>query len=242
MNKQGPVIPHEHGAWAMVSVPFLFGTIASRPSWMHVPLFLAWLFLYLSSYPFLQAVKRKADKKRWVRWGAIYGAIAAGCLIPPLMEEPALFYFAFPFLALLLVNLWHTRQRSERALLNDLCAILIFSLGGAGAYVMGAGEWNQETTVIVLLSFLYFAGTAFFVKSVFRERKNRRWAVYARVYHLLLLLIPWGIGYPYLTFAYVFPAARAVALAGRSMRPMKVGILEIAGAVQFLLLAVLLFD
>ena len=31
VKKQGIVIPHEHGGWAMVSVPFLIGMFAGHP-------------------------------------------------------------------------------------------------------------------------------------------------------------------------------------------------------------------
>lgn len=242
MKKRSIVIPHEHGGWAMVSVPFLFGMMAAQPRWMHLFLFLAWFFLYLSSYPFLQAVKRRSDKRTWVKWGCLYAALAFLSLIPPLLDEPQLFYFGIPLIALLSVNFWHTKRKSERAIVNDLCAILIFSIGGAAAYLYGGGGWDRRMAAVVLLSFLYFTGTAFFVKSVFRERKNRRWAVYAWIYHLAILFAPWAIGYPYLTFAFLFPAARSIALAGRAMRPMKVGILEIAGAIQFLVISVLLIE
>lgn len=242
MIKRAIVIPHEHGGWAMVSVPFLIGMIAGSPRWMHVLLFLAWLLLYLSSYPFLQAVKRKTDKGYWIRWGSIYSAIALICLILPLIEEPSLFYMGIPFLILLLVNVWHVKQKSERALVNDLCAILNFSLGGGAAYVFGEGVWRWETTVVVALPFLYFAGTAVFVKSIFREKNNKRWVVYVWVYHLLLLLVPWVIGYADLTVVLLFPLGRTIVFAGRTLRPMKVGIIEIIGSVLFGLLTTLLMN
>ncbi len=38
------VIPHEHGGWAMVSVPFLLGMLSGAPNGLHAVLFLAWLF------------------------------------------------------------------------------------------------------------------------------------------------------------------------------------------------------
>lgn len=240
MTKRSIVIPHEHGGWAMVSVPFLFGMLAGEPQRMHGLLFLAWLLIYLSSYPLLQAVKRTANRGRWLRWSAGYGTAAIACLIPPLLQQPALFYFALPLLALLAVNLWHASHKSERAIVNDLCAILAFSIGGAAAYLVGGGGWDQTMAAVVLLSFLYFTGSAFFVKSVFRERTNRRWMLGARIYHAVILAVPWAAGYPWLTLAYVFPAVRTFAYAGASLRPWKAGIIEIAGALQFLLISAML--
>lgn len=240
MKKNRIVIPHEHGGWAMVSVPFFIGMMSGKPQWMHVFLFLAWFFLYLSSYPFLQSLKKRADRSRLIQWGIIYGVIAVLCLIPPLISMPQLFYFAPMLLVLLVVNIWFVKQKSERAFLNDLCAILIFSLGGAAAYLLGGGGWDYTILMVVVFNLLYFMGTVFFVKSVFRERKSKRWVAYAQVYHVLLLFIPWVLGNPWMGLAYLFAAVRALVLAGKVVRPMKVGIIEIIGAVQFLILTVIL--
>lgn len=242
MKQRRIVIPHEHGGWAMISVPFLFGMFAAGAQGMHVALFAAWLLLYLSSYPFLQSFKRTANKGYWLRWSSLYGTAAIVCLIPPLIDTPLLLIFGIPLVALLIVNVWHAKHKSERAFVNDMCAILIFSLGGAAAYLLGGGDWDRTMAVIVLLSFLYFTGSAFFVKSVFRERTNRRWTTFARLYHVLLLIVPWAIGFPWLTLPFVFAAVRAFIYGGKAMRPMKVGIIEIVGSVQFLVLAALFIE
>jgi hypothetical protein len=232
------MIPHEHGGWAMVSVPFLLGMMAGVPHWMHLLLFLAWLFLYLASYPFLQALKRATNRRGWIMWGVGYGSIAIICLIAPLFSKPELLLFGPLLLALLLINIGHAIRRTERAIINDLCAILLFSLGGAAAYLLGGGGWDYTMAVVVGFSFLHFASSAFFVKTVFRERNNKRWALYARIYHIVLLVIPWTMGYPLMIFSYVYSVVRAYLLVGKQIRPWKVGIIEIVSTVQFLLLAV----
>ncbi|WP_367576424.1 YwiC-like family protein [Shouchella clausii] len=63
MKKAKVVIPREHGGWAMISVPYIIGMMAAQPVLLHLPLFLAWLLLYLASYPLLQALRRGARKK-----------------------------------------------------------------------------------------------------------------------------------------------------------------------------------
>lgn len=237
MKKLSIVIPHEHGGWAMVSVPFLFGMFAGNPQWMHISLFFAWLFLYLSSYPLLLSVKRKTNRGHWIKWGILYGLIAFVCVIPSLISTPSLLYFGPLLVMLLFVNIGYAKRKKERALLNDLCAILIFSIGGAAAYLLGEGGWNSTMAAVVLFSFLHFTGSVFFVKTVFRERENKRWVVYAKIYHGLLLFMPWMVGYPWMTISYIYSTARTFAFAGKSMRPWKVGIIEIVGVVLFLLLS-----
>lgn len=233
------VIPHEHGGWAMVSVPFIFGMMAGHPQWMHLPLFLAWLFLYMASYPFLQAFKKRANRQHLIKWGIVYSSLALICVAFPLYRNPELLYFAIPLVGLLLVNIWHVKRKSEREIVNDLCAILIFSLGGAAAYLIGGGYWDRMMLLVVLFNFLYFTGTVFFVKSVFRKRGNPSWSLAARFYHVLLLIVPWIVGLPWLTLAYLLATLRAFRYAGKQMRPMKVGIIEIVSSVFFLIVSML---
>jgi hypothetical protein len=237
MRKSKIVIPHEHGGWAMITVPFLFGMAAGETRWMHALLFLAWLFIYLSSYPLLQSMKKHADKKRLYRWGAGYGLIAIACLVAPVIDTPSLAYFGAPLVLLLVVNIWHAKHRSERAVINDMCAIVTFSIGAAAAYRLGGGQWDWVMAELVLFNFLYFMGSVFFVKSVFRERTNKRWIAYARIYHTAAPFIPIVIGFPYVAAAFLFSSIRTFMFAGKQMRPMKVGIIEIVGSVVFAILS-----
>lgn len=240
MKKTSIVIPREHGGWAMVSMPFIIAMMASQPVLLHLPLFLAWLFLYLSSYPLLQALKKTSKRNTWLAWGAGYAAVAVLCLIPVLLKEPWLFWFAPVLMLLITVNIWHVRRKSERALLNDICAIMLFCTGGAAAFMLGGGTWGRELIEVLLFNFLYFMGTVFFVKSVFRERKNKRWIVYAIVYHAIALAVPLVMLHPWMCLPFLYPLVKTLIYAGKQMKPMKVGIMEIIGSVQFLILSLIL--
>lgn len=223
----------------MVSVPFLIGMAAGNPTWMHFLLFTGWLLLYLASYPLLVAVKRANDRPVMLRWGIGYGLSAIAFLLTPLIFYPQLFIFGVPLCLLLAINIYYAKRKSERALFNDLCAILSFSLAAAAAYLVGEGSWDLVMLSVVIINFTYFTGTAFFVKSVFRERSSVRWSNYAKVYHILALVVPFLLGRPWLALAFVFPALRTFIFAGKKMKPMKVGILEIAGSLQFLILTII---
>lgn len=228
------VIPREHGGWAMVSVPFLLGMFAGGPEWIHLPLFLGWFLIYLSSYPFLQAVKKVKGRAYHFKWAAGYMAGALVCLIVPLILLPELLVFVPALLVLFAVNIWHVRRKEERALLNDLAAIASFSLGGAAAYLAGGNSFNAEMFEVFLFNMLYFMGSAFFVKTIFRERGNRRWLWYAWIYHAAVLFVPWLAGNPRMTVPYLYPAVKTFLLAGKKMPAVRVGIIEIAGSLQFL--------
>jgi len=242
MKKRSIVIPHEHGGWAMVSVPFILGMMICTPHRMHIPLFIAWFLFYLASYPLLQAVKKRSNRTRMIKWGAGYGMTGLLFSLPPLIYEPQLLYFSIPLALLLLINIWHAKRKAERAIMNDLCAILSFSIAAAAAYLLGGGQWNQAMLFITLFTFLYFLGTAFFIKTIFRERMNKRWRLIAYIFHVIILFIPLAVGYPLMMIPFLYAAARAFIFAGKQLRPMKAGIIEIIGAVQFLILSIFLFN
>lgn len=242
MSKQGIVIPREHGGWAMLIIPYVTGVIFSQATWVHITLFIAWFFFYLASYPFLQAVRKSKQRSDWMKWGMIYSVIAVVFLIPSVIGFPKLVYLAPIMLVLLSINIWHSKQKSERAWLNDLSAILLFCIGAVAAYWVGGGKWDQNMFMIVLFNFVYFFGTVFYVKSVFRERTNSRWLIGSKVYHIIQILIPVIVGYPLMLIPYLFGTVRAFLLGGKQMRPMKVGIIEIVNSIQFLVFTLFLFD
>ena len=124
MSKQGIVIPREHGGWAMLIIPYVTGVIFSQATWVHITLFIAWFFFYLASYPFLQAVRKSKQRSDWMKWGMIYSVIAVVFLIPSVIGFPKLVYLAPIMLVLLSINIWHSKQKSERAWLNDLSVFL----------------------------------------------------------------------------------------------------------------------
>ena len=167
-----PILPREHGGWAMVSVPFLLGMFVGGPKWLHLPLFFGWMLFYLAAYPFRLALMRRKDRREFVRWALIYWALGMVFLIPPLLLQPSLLWAGPVLAALFCVNGWYAFRRNERSFVNDLCAILAFSVGGAAAHMVGAGSWDAMALWVAVPCILYFLGSVFFVKSVFRERKN----------------------------------------------------------------------
>lgn len=220
----------------MVSVPFLIGMVAGGPNWLHFLLFIGWIGFYLASYPLLQALKRKSDRIRYYRWSAGYFIAAVLFTSAPLLYEPGLLYFAPVFAMLLAVNIRYVLLKAERALANDLCAILSFSMGGGAAYLLGAGGSDATMVGVVLFSFLYFAGSAFFVKTVFRERGHLGWLRCAKGYHATIVLVAGVVWGPWMMLPFIYALFRTLRYGGHVMRPMEVGIIEIAGAVQFAIL------
>lgn len=53
-----PVVPKQHGAWGMLLIPFLLSVLLGKATFYHIPLFIAWLFIYLATYPFLMYIRQ----------------------------------------------------------------------------------------------------------------------------------------------------------------------------------------
>jgi hypothetical protein len=179
-------VPNQHGAWAMLLIPFLFGMFAAKPVWLHALLFLGWLLVYLFSFPFLQ----------WLRTGKtrIYGRpmlLYGGLLIPTGIAlfacKPSLAWMAPLFIPLFLVNCYYARRNQERSLINDIAAVVQFSLMVFVAYQVGGGTNWWLAAELFGFSVLYFSGTVFYVKTMIREKHNVKFYWFSVGYHLALL-------------------------------------------------------
>ncbi|WP_124726751.1 YwiC-like family protein [Staphylospora marina] len=233
-----PVIPHEHGGWAMLTVPFLLGTFAGDPGWGHLLLFLAWLMFYLFTYSFKEWIKRQRRESRFVRWAVIYSVLGLCFLIIPLKNEPSLVWLA-PLLCISFVmHLWHVKRKNERAMTNNVGAVHAFSVGAVAACVFGTGKWDVSALFVYVHSAVYYLGSVFFVKSILREKNNPRWMGYAKTYHWLMLPIPALFGQPLLFIPFLFSLVRLYRWGGKPLQPIRIGMIEFANSAQFLILSV----
>lgn len=240
-NKSKWVMPKQHGAWAMLIIPFWLGAYAGGVSWIHVPLFIAWLALYLATYPLLMAVKTKR-KEPYVPVAIRYGAIAAPALAVSLWQRPALVFFGLAMIPFFLVNTYYSRKKNERAFWNDVAAIGAFCIGGLGAFYVGRGELTLEAFELAVFSFLFFIGSTFYVKTMIREKKNERYKWLSWGYHALLVACLIATGETFAVLAYAPSVVRAVYLYGKALPIMKLGILEIANAAYFFIAMIVLYS
>ncbi|UFJ41757.1 YwiC-like family protein [Brevibacillus humidisoli] len=219
-------LPNQHGAWAMLIIPFLFGMIAAKPVWLHAPLFLVWLLVYLFSYPFLQ----------WIRTGrtALYGTpmLLYGSLLIPsgvavLVIHPALGWMVPLFVPLFLVNCYYARINQERSLINDLAAVVQFSLIIFVVQQAGGGSSGEVAAELFAISLMYFTGTVFYVKTIIREKHNKKYYFYSIGYHLAILVMT-AIWFPLgLLIPFAVLLGRAIWTPRMRVTVKQVGILEI---------------
>ncbi|WP_328470189.1 YwiC-like family protein [Actinoplanes sp. NBC_00393] len=227
-------VPPQHGAWAMLLVPYVAGLLVAGFRWPDVPLLGAWLAGYLFSYFAFQAVKtRRPGRVR--KQLLLYGTVTAVLAVPVLWARPQLLWFAPVYGLLLAVNGWYALRRNERALVNDLASVVQSCLMIPVVAVV-AGLPPQRVLEPFLIVLLYFTGTVLYVKTMIRERGVLAYRRASIGYHLAALALTSLLGaLPAVVFALLL--ARAWLLPGRPLTPKRVGLLEIGASVLVLVAA-----
>ncbi|MBQ0984942.1 YwiC-like family protein [Streptomyces sp. F63] len=225
-------MPPQHGAWAMLLLPYLAGLLTAGYAWPDLPLLVAWIAGYLLSYFALLAVKTRRPA-RYRDQLLAYGltALAAGAVV--LAARPQLVFYAPVFALALGVNGFFASRHDDRALVNGLvsaaAATLILPVVVS---VAGGSPWEAGGTFTVVL--LYLAGTVLFVKSCIRERGNRAMYSASAAFHAIALAVAAWIA-PVHAVVFGWYLLRAVALPRRRMTPFRLGLVEIAGSLLILL-------
>lgn len=242
-------VPQQHGAWAMMIVPFVLGAIwaakAGAFGWGHVTLFAFWMlgyFTFNSASGWLKAAARQ--KPRYVRPLVVYGASAAvfGALTLLLVGLRPL-PWVLVFLPLMLPAIWLAGQRKERATVGGFLTIAAASVILPVArylYPSGAGDWPFVAATAGMV-FGYFSSTVLFVKTNIRERGSRAYLIASIVYHALVVvaavvltalgLVHWW----WIPFAVVV-LAKAIVVPPMRLRPLPLGIMEIILSVAIIVL------
>lgn len=231
-------LPKQHGAWAMLLIPFWLGVVSSEFTWQHIPFFFGWLLLYLSTYPMLLIFKGK-NISFYVKWTLIYAIPALLLLLIPLFMRPSIVLFGLLMLPFFAINIYYSKKKDDRALLNDFSAITAFAIAGLATGYLPSGQLNEKTIFIFIVSILFFVGSTFFVKTMIREKKNITYKRISWTYHIIVPIIFAAFGY-WMTFIALIPSLfRAVFFYGKNMPMMKLGILEIVNAVIFFIFIVI---
>lgn len=230
-RRRGRWIPPQHGAWAMLLVPYLAGLLITGFSWVDVPLLVAWVAGYVLSYFALLAVKTRRPgrvRAQLVTYGA--ATLLAGAVV--LAARPELIGFAPLFAAVLAVNGFFASRRDDRALVNGLVSAVAASLIlPVVAVVGGESPWRTAETGVIIV--LYFAGTVLFVKSSIRERGNRTLYAASVGFHVVALAAATWVALPYaLPFACYL--ARAALLPRLAVSAKRIGLAEVGGSLLLL--------
>ena len=232
-------MPPQHGAWAMLALPFVLGTWAAGWSWWCGVLLVAWLSGYLLSYFALLAIKTRRPR-RYRAPLSLYGGtlLVTGAVCA--LHAPWLLLAAAGFAVFFAVNAWFARMHNDRHWFNgvvsataaSLMVLVAFGFASDARSVeeLRALDW-QVPTDLFDLCWLYLVGSVLFVKTMIREAGSRQFLWWSIGFHALALLVVFRIS-TWLLIPFGWYLARAALLPRVRLRPAYVGGVELVNMVM----------
>ena len=262
-----PIVPKEHGAWAVIYGAFLAGVGVAGQVTLPVILFLAGVTAAaFANGPFAILIRPTPDqgdperRRRALAWLLLYGAAAALAFGPLLIAFQMTFLLPFGMGAVffLLLRAFLIRGRDDRTLGGELVGTAGLSMVGPAAHAVAVGAVRPVGAVLWLLLFLFFASGVFYVRMRIHAMVAHRRGAPAPsnpavwscvVYHVVLFLvipslvmgklIPWPV---LLAFApALWRAAAGLRREDTRLDVRRLGWSEVAVATAFVLLLIAAF-
>ncbi len=229
-------IPREHGAWAMLIVPYLLGMFSSKVTWLHLLFFVGIFAFYFASAPLLTFVRQPKLKNVVIPSFVIYISIGLIFTLPILYKMPKIAIiglFIFPFFVL---NIYFAKQKKERLFINDLMAITGLSFLVMIAYYIGVGLIDEKVIILMGINIIFFTASVFHVKTLIREKGNSNFLFASNIFHGLSILLFLMLGYPFVAIVFLVSSLKAWFMPKtKRHKPMQIGLIEIANSLVFVI-------
>lgn len=243
----GRYVPPQHGAWAFLGLPVLLAATLVGLSGPVVILSLAWVVAYPWSYAAL-GLARSSRPQRFRQPFVVLSAVLVPLVVAALLVRPWLIWAGAVLAALFTVNLRYASANDERALANDAVFVIECSAMVPITWAVAVGDqtWPlplvgpvpSSVWVLTIVCTMVLLGSTLHVKSLIRERRDRRYSRASRVLAVtavpvsMLLATWWGLPSGlWLVAAFVVLAGRAFVVGDRPMRPGRIGMIELSGFV-----------
>lgn len=234
-------IPREHGAWSMWISPFFIAAFLSPWTSLKVLAFIGVLSLYCSSASLLALFRTAKPKESPYPSLLLFFLSGVAFLSVPIWMYPETLLYGLVVIPFFLLNIYFAKKKSERLFLNDVIAIAALSSISMFVVHLGFGHFDWIGVKIWGICIAYFTGTVFYVKSLIRERGNTRFRRTSYLYHLILVLIPFLLGYWWISLIFLPFLLKVIGTpAHLKPRAMTIGIAEIFFSILFVVLTTLL--
>jgi hypothetical protein len=172
MGLPKPVIPREHGAWAILLLPLMLGAvIAGRFTPAVLVLLASALFVFLSYTPARVLSRHLTDQRQapgrlrqaaW--WTALYLIPGiAGCVWLLAHGHHALLLPGALAMASFLAALFASCSM-PKSIAGDLFSVVGLSLGAPAAYAVASGVLDRTAWLSYLMIVLFFGSSVFYVR------------------------------------------------------------------------------
>lgn len=179
----------------MALLPALAGIIASGFSWTALWLFTAWALCYCLQYSSARWVASHMNR-RYLPSVAVYGLALAAIGLPFLIMHWRIIIWAPLYMVLFVLSLVSAYRHHERSLANNIVAIIAACSTLGLTYHYGVDPSNDVwplfdlRAVYLATAFAMFQfGSVLVVKTMIRERGNRRYHLASLVWHVLMLAL-----------------------------------------------------
>lgn len=216
-------MPNQHGAWAMVTVPWLLGFVLALRDGGDIAsglmLLACWLTGYFAFFATSQWLRSRL-KPRYLPAVATYAIATVVLGLGALALRPQWWTWAAVFAPLVGTSLWLAWRRAERSLRSGAATVAAASLL---PLVLGSDAlwpWTVAPALlgVALVCFAYFFGTVLYVKTLIRKRGSRGWVVASVVWHVGCVLgtyfLPEAMPRGLLAGFFVVMALRALVVPG----------------------------
>ncbi|OKH12960.1 hypothetical protein NIES208_15555 [[Limnothrix rosea] IAM M-220] len=190
-----PTWSHNHGVYVVLLVACLTGAAAARQWTLTTTLAMVCAFMgFQAEYPLSLQLMRRRWKIRFLVWGGIYGAIAAGLALYLYLKTPLLLWVYGGAIATVIIDSLAVRQKQQKSHANELISFAAVCLATPLVYIATTGTFTPTILGLWLLNTLFFGSTIFTVKI----RKPKTTSLTPLVlYHLVaiaLIIALYGFG------------------------------------------------
>lgn len=226
-------IPREHGAWAMLIVPFLLGMFTSNVTWLHLVFFIGVLAFYIASGSFFTMVRQSKLKRQALPPFLICVSIGLIFTIPVLYIIPYIIYIGLLIIPFFTLNIVFAKLKKERLFINDIVAIIALSFLVLIAYFIGSGVIDTKALVLMLINIIFFTASVFHVKTLIREFGNKSFALQSDAFHGIIVLGFFIFSMPIVALVFLVSTLKSWFVPKKRYKPIQIGLVEIANSVIF---------
>ncbi len=221
----------------MLIAPLLVGVIAGGLSWIHLPLAAFWIIGYFAFFATTVWLKSRR-KRRYLTPMLVWGAIAAALGLLVAFLQPGLVTWAPMFIVPLGAGLVASAIRDERSLWSGIATTAGSCLMTVVAFDAAGGHPFSQAWLLALVLALYFVGTVFYVKTIIRERGDKRWWWASVLFHAVSAIGVWFVS-PWMTLVFALLTVRAAVVPRFAPTPKQAGFGEVASTLLVSVVALL---
>lgn len=225
--------PREHGAWAMLTIPYWTAALAGGVTIHHLLFFIGIFLIYLTQAPLMIWIKNPGHQKIWPSL-LIYLFSGLLFVIPYIFIFPFLIVLSLMIFPFFIINILFAKWKKERLFLNDLSAIIGLSSLAILAWHISGQQLNVTILQLLIFQVVFFTGSVFHVKSLIRERQNDVFNRMSKIYHVALCVYFYLAGSIVLLVVGLMTLSKTLFLNENYLnRPAKIGIVEIINSIVF---------